>query len=155
MKSLIHFMNATAFIDRFHDIAAAPRFSLHSCFHYRNETFWIIENGRIEAKLQAISWMPIHSLIDFMIPPRRHNFQCIHELDWRMQMQSLIDFMNGNIFIDRFHDVGAMPRFSEYSLNRLKNVNAIIFSFHECQYIHWLISWHRRGATIFSVFMMK
>ncbi len=108
--------------------------------------------------------MQMQSLIDFMISPRRHDSPCIHEVQWRMQMQSLIVLiwrmqmqslivlMNAIAFIDRFHDIAAAPRFSVYSWSAMKNANAIIDCVDECNCIHWSISWYRRGATILRVF---
>ena len=96
--------------------------------------------GLLESRRRWIIHQSIHA---FMI-----------RSDWRMQMQSLIDFMNGNTFIDRFHEeIVAAPQFSVISWNWMKNANAFIDQFYEWQCIHWSISWYRRDATIFSVFM--
>ncbi len=173
-------MNGNTFIDQFHDTAAPPRFSLYSWNRLKNVNeiidtihecqyidwsiswyrrgatiFTVFMKSTEECKCNhwSISRMQMQSLIDFMISPRRHDFQCIHEKDWGMQMQSLIPFMNAIAIIDRFHDTAAAPRFSVYSWSGMKNANAIIDTFDECNCIHWSISWYSRGATIFTVFM--
>jgi hypothetical protein len=53
------------------------------------------------------------------------------------EVNLVVNFMNGNTFIDRFHEeIKAAPRFSVYSWNRMKNANEFIDQFHEWQYIH-------------------